>query len=70
MELIPLVLDILVCMDQMNNTKADLQIPYPSLFGIYKKNPITYGDRNQSRDFTFVDNVVQANISGKVRTRL
>ena len=26
------------------------------------KNPIIYGDGNQTRDFTFVDDVVQANI--------
>lgn len=27
-----------------------------------KKNPIIYGDGNQTRDFTFIDDVVQANI--------
>ena len=27
-----------------------------------KKNPVIYGDGNQTRDFTFVDDVVQANI--------
>ena len=37
MELILLVLDILVYMDQMKNTKADLRITYPSLFGIWQK---------------------------------
>jgi hypothetical protein len=33
-ELILLVLDILVCMDQMKNTKVDLQIIFRNLFGI------------------------------------
>ena len=31
------------------------------------KNPIIYGDGNQSRDFTFVDDVVQANILAMIK---
>ena len=31
------------------------------------KNPIIYGDGSQSRDFTFVDDVVQANISAMIK---
>ena len=37
MELILSDLDILAYMDQMKNTKVDLQIPSHSLFGIWQK---------------------------------
>jgi len=37
-------------------------IPKFSMAILQGRNPIIYGDGKQSRDFTFVDNVVQANI--------
>ena len=47
----------------MKSIKESSQIIFLSFYGVWQTDsPVIYGDGTQTRDFTFVDDVVQANI--------